>query len=111
MLQTVRQTDGGNAAATRIEFMFPPSTALWKRIANGRTLLAEFSLANMMAYFVTRKVCDGQNAADFKHLNNHSYPLFKSGHIQKILTIKGNNNNRDLKIPWTAATESKFTRS
>ena len=73
--------------------MFPPSTALWKRIADGRTLLPEFSLANMMAYFVTRKVCDGQNAGDFKHLNNHSYPLFKSGHIQKILTIKGNDNN------------------
>ena len=47
----------------------------------------------MMAYVVTRKVCDGQNAGDFKHLNNHSYPLFKSGHIQKILTIKGNDNN------------------
>ena len=47
----------------------------------------------MMAYFVTRKVCDGQNAGDFKHLNNRSYPLFKSGHIQKILTIKGNDNN------------------
>lgn len=73
--------------------MFPPSTALWKKIADGPTLLPEFSLANMMAYFVTRKVCDGQNAGDFKHLNNHSYPLFKSGHIQKILTIKGNDNN------------------
>ena len=73
--------------------MFPPSTALWKKIADGPTLLPEFSLVNMMAYFVTRKVCDGQNAGDFKHLNNHSYPLFKSGHIQKILTIKGNDNN------------------
>ena len=73
--------------------MFPPSTALWKKIADGPTLLPGFSLANMMAYFVTRKVCDGQNAGDFKHLNNHSYPLFKSGHIQKILTIKGNDNN------------------
>ena len=52
--------------------MFPPNTALWERIADGRTLLPEFSLANMMAYFVTRKVCDGQNAGDFKHLNNHS---------------------------------------
>jgi len=73
--------------------LFPQSTALWKRIADGRTLLPEFSLASMMAYFVTRKVCDGQNAGDFKHLNNHSYSLFKSGHIQKILTIKGNDNN------------------
>ena len=73
--------------------MFPPSTALWKKIADGPTLLLEFSLANMMAYFVTCRVCDGQNAGHFKHLNNHSYPLFKSGHIQKILTIKGNDNN------------------
>lgn len=73
--------------------LFPQSTALWKRIADGRTLLPEFSLASMMAYFVTRKVCDGQNAGDFKHLNNHSYSLFKSGHIQKILMIKGNDNN------------------
>ena len=66
---------------------------MWKKIADGTTLLPEFSLSNMMAYFVTRKVCDGQNAGDFKHLNNHSYPLFKSGHIQKILAIKGNDNN------------------
>ena len=73
--------------------MFPPSTAMWKAIADGRTLLPEFSLAHMMTYFVTRKVCDGQIAGDFKHTNNHSYPLFKSGHIQKIRVIKGNDNN------------------
>lgn len=73
--------------------MFPPSTALWKGIAHGRTLIPEFSLTSMMAYFVTRKVCDGQNAGDFKHVNNYSYPLFKSGHIQRIMTIKGNDNN------------------
>ena len=74
-------------------FMFPPSTAMWKGIADGRTLLPEFSLANMMAYFVTRKVCDGQIiAGNFKHINNHSYPLFKAGHIQRIRVIKGNDN-------------------
>ena len=39
--------DGGNAAAIRDEFMFPPSTALWKKTADGRTLLPEFSLANI----------------------------------------------------------------
>ena len=39
---------------------------------------------------------DSQNAGDFKRLNNHSYPLLKSGHIQKILTIKGKNNNVSL---------------
>ena len=74
-------------------FMFPTSTAMWKGIADGRTLLPEFSLAKMMAYFVTRKVCDGQIAGDFNHLNNHSYPLFKAGHIQRIRVIRGNDNN------------------
>ena len=59
----------------------PLSTALWKRIADCQTLLPEFSLASMMTYFVTRKVCDGQNACDFKHFDNHPYPMFKSGHI------------------------------
>lgn len=29
-------------------------------------------------------------------MNSHSYPLFKSGHIQKIMTIKGNDNNVSL---------------
>ena len=73
--------------------MFPPPTALWKGIADGRTILPEFTLANMMNYFVTRKVCDGEIASDFKHVNNHSYPLFKAGHIQRIRLIKGNDSN------------------
>ena len=36
--------------------LFPTSTAQWKGIADGRTLTPEFSLASIMAYFVTRKV-------------------------------------------------------
>ena len=39
-----------------------------------------------MAYFASRKVCYRQNAGD-------SYSLFKSGHIQKTMTIIGNDNN------------------
>ena len=81
-----------NNAVVDDMFMFPPSTAMWKGIADGRTLLPQFSLANMMAYIVARKVCDGQIAGDFKRINNHSYPLFKAGHIQRIRVIKGNNN-------------------
>ena len=75
------------------QFMFPPSTASWKRLADGRTLLPEFSLANMLSYFVTRKVCDGNIAGDFKLINSHSYPLFEVGHVQRIQVIKGNGNN------------------
>ena len=39
-----------------------------------------------------------QNASDFKYVNNHPYPLFKSGHIQKIMTIQGNDNNVHLTL-------------
>ena len=63
--------NAGDSAAVSDEFMFPPPTALWKAIANGRTILLEFRLANMMNYFVTRKVCDGEIAGDFKYVNNH----------------------------------------
>ena len=46
-----------------------------------------------MSYFVSRTVYDGQEAGDFKNINNHSYPLFKAGHIQRIKGIKGNDDN------------------
>lgn len=82
-----------NYASAGDMFMFPPSTAMWKGIADSRTLLPEFSLANMMAYFVTGKVCDRQIAGDFKHINNYSYLLFRAGHVQRIRVIKGNDNN------------------
>ena len=36
--------------------MFPPSCPLWKEITDGQTILSEFTLANMMNYFVTRLV-------------------------------------------------------
>lgn len=47
--------DGANATAVRDELI----VTIWKRIADGRTLLPEFFLARMMAYLATRKVCDG----------------------------------------------------
>lgn len=89
-----RRNLGINAGdAVNDELMFPPPIALWKGIADGRTILPEFTLANMMNYFVTQKVCDGEIAGDFNHVNNHSYPLFKAGHIQRIRLIKGNDSN------------------
>ena len=55
--------NAGDASAVNDEFMFPPPTALWKGIDDGRTILPEFTLANMMNYFVTRKVCDEKSLA------------------------------------------------
>ena len=81
--------NAGDAAAVNVEFMFPPPTALWKGIADGPTILPEFTLANMMNYFVTRKVCDGEIAGDsVKHVNNHSYRLL---YIQlDVITLETN---------------------
>ena len=81
--------NAGDAAAVNVEFMFPPPTALCKGIADGPTILPEFTLANMMNYFVTRKVCDGEIAGDsVKHVNNHSYRLL---YIQlDVITLKTN---------------------
>ena len=77
-IDTDDQHDAASSAAIN-QFTFPPSTTSWKRLADGRTRLPQFSLANMSSYLVTRKVCDGNIAGDFKHINSHSYPLFKAG--------------------------------
>ena len=58
--------DDAAGAATINQFMFPPSTASRKRLADGRTLLPEFSLANMLSYFFTRKVCEENIAGRFQ---------------------------------------------
>ena len=36
--------NAGDTAAVNVEFMFPPPTALWKGIADGPTILPEFTL-------------------------------------------------------------------
>ena len=61
----------------------------------------------MLSYFVTRKVCDGNIAGDFKHINSHSYPLFKAGHVQRIQVIKGNDNNMYLSAFLLTRNEEK----
>ena len=76
--------NAGNVAADNDVFMFAPHTTQWKGIVEMRMLLPDFSLASTMTYFLTRKGCDEQSADDLKHVNNHSCPLFKMGHIQRI---------------------------
>ena len=49
-----------------------------------------FTIANMTIYFVSRKALDGQTANDFKNINLHAFPLFKSGHIQSINIASSN---------------------
>ncbi|XP_074611360.1 uncharacterized protein LOC141865898 [Acropora palmata] len=95
--------------------MFPPSTALWKKIADGPTLLPEFSLANMMAYFVTRKVCDGQNAVSVpKNLSEEAKPLLNSTvkvNFDQAAAIESSTRKQSENIDWFKYRQCRLTAS
>ena len=58
-------------------------TSTWKKLEECGDV-PMFTMPNMMTYFVMRKALDGRQANDFKNINSHAFPLFKSGHIQSI---------------------------
>ena len=43
-----------------------------------------FTMANMLEYFIHRKATDGSPTNDFKDVNTKAYPLFNAGHIQPV---------------------------
>lgn len=43
-----------------------------------------FTMANMVAYFIHRETSDGKATENFKDMNSRAYPLFKAGHIQYV---------------------------
>ena len=43
-----------------------------------------FTMANMIQYFIHRKASDGKATDNFKDMNSRAYPLFKAGHIQYV---------------------------
>ena len=46
-----------------------------------QTTKFNFTLANMLEYFIHRKATDGSPTNDFKDVNTKAYPLFNAGHI------------------------------
>ena len=58
--------------------MFPPDTAQWKEITEWSNISTRvFSGQHGDISFVTRKVCDGKIADDFKHVSYHYSRYFK----------------------------------
>lgn len=56
----------------------------WSLIHEDLQLMPEFTIENVMQYFVYRKENDGLERQDWKNFNVGGYKLFKEGHIQKI---------------------------
>ena len=46
--------------------------------------LPNFTIQNIIQYFIYQKEIDGLERQDWKSLNNHGYKLFKEGHIQQV---------------------------
>ena len=44
-----------------------------------------FTIANILSYFIHRKAHDGNPTNDYKDLNNKAYQLYEAGFIQSIL--------------------------
>ena len=55
----------------------------WKPLDEDTPL--DFTMPNMVDYFVNREACDGMPNNNFKSMNKKAFPLFKAGHIQSVL--------------------------
>ena len=55
----------------------------WKSINDSEVKL-NFTMSNMLQYFINREAVDGKPANDFKNINTKVYPLFRAGHIQCV---------------------------
>ena len=60
----------------------------WKLIENIRhetqQVQFNFTMADMMQYFIHRQATDGLPINNFKDVNTKAFPLFKAGHIQYV---------------------------
>ena len=56
----------------------------WKLIDEDINVLPEFTIENVLQYFIYRKENDGLERQDWKNFNSGGFKLFKEGHIQKV---------------------------
>ena len=56
----------------------------WKGICTMPLAEFNFNMSQIVAYFVTRSVSDGQIAGDIKSINKSAENLFICGHVQNI---------------------------
>ena len=57
----------------------------WQPIESINPLQLDFTIVNLMEYFVHRKATDGNPVNDFKDVNTKAFPLFRAGHVQSVV--------------------------
>ena len=62
-----------------------PAPVTWSKIEEEINLLPDFTIENVIQYFVYQKEADGLEKEDWKSLNFGGYKLFRESHVQKIL--------------------------
>ena len=61
-----------------------PTPVTWSKIEEEINLLPDFTIDNVIQYFMYQKEADGLEKEDWKSLNFGGYELFREGHVQKI---------------------------
>ena len=56
----------------------------WSLIDEDLKLIPEFTIKNVLQYFIYRKECDGLERQDWKNFKSGGYNLYKEGHVQKV---------------------------
>ena len=55
----------------------------WKSI-NDNEVKLNFTMSNMLQYFINREAVDGKPANDFMNISTKTYPLFRAGHHRRL---------------------------
>ena len=56
---------------------------IWKSI-NDSEMKLNFTMSNMLQYFINSEAVDGKPANDFKNISTKAYTLFRAGHIHCV---------------------------
>ena len=77
----------GNAAESSqssCDMQVPDAWRDIKEVYKQSAQVPNFTMANIITYFVARTAADGLEAKDFKSMNSSAMHLFQCGHVQEI---------------------------
>lgn len=70
-----------------------PVLMMWTSLERSKDDMPNFTIQNMMNYFVERLARDNEKNKDYKNLNSKVFGLFKHGHVQKIKVSRDVDSN------------------
>ena len=89
---TITGTDISSSNPTNDDAIFPKDLS-WNNIKTyykSPSEVPKFTNADIVTYFVMRKVCDGSSCTDFKSINQSAIDLFHCGHLQQVEIAESN---------------------